>query len=303
MTEGRNADLMAQQFEEDETVKIPSIYWDYTTKQVLTMEFIEGIKLDQLDELKEKGFDLKWLADRVVHTLFYQVFKDGYFHADPHIGNIFAESEKRIAWMDFGLMGRLSSKMRMHLASLVMAMVKQDSDDMIKAIFKMGVAPEDVDIHELSGDIDRFMIKYYGVPLSELSLGQSITDLFSIANKHQIMIPSDLSLVGKTILTLEGLIEQLDPEFDIIEAAEPFGRDLIREKYNPKRLAKSLYDQIDEYGDVIEDMPEVIRELSHIAKNKKIPIEISIPKAEHFSQNSIQLVIDYRLVLCFYLLV
>ncbi|MGP4071232.1 ABC1 kinase family protein [Piscibacillus sp. B03] len=281
-TEGRNADLMAQQFEDDETIKIPKIYWDYTSKKVLTMEFVDGTKLDEIDKLKEEGIDLEWLADRVVHTMFYQIFKDGYFHADPHIGNIFAQSSSQVAWMDFGLMGRLSSKMRMHLASLVMAMVKKDSDDMIKAIFKMGIAHEDVDLHELSGDLDRFIIKYHNVPLSDMSLGQSMTDLFSIAHKHQITIPSDFTLVSKSILTLEGVVERLDPEFDIVKAAEPFGRELILEKYNPKRIAESVFDQIDEYGDVIEDMPEVVRELSNLAKQKKIPIEVSIPKAESF---------------------
>lgn len=281
-TEGRNADLMAQQFEDDETIKIPKIYWDYTSKKVLTMEFVDGTKLDEIDKLKEEGIDLEWLADRVVHTMFYQIFKDGYFHADPHIGNIFAQSSDQVAWMDFGLMGRLSSKMRMHLASLVMAMVKKDSDDMIKAIFKMGIAHEDVDLHELSGDLDRFIIKYHNVPLSDMSLGQSMTDLFSIAHKHQITIPSDFTLVSKSILTLEGVVERLDPEFDIVKAAEPFGRELILEKYNPKRIAESVFDQIDEYGDVIEDMPEVVRELSNLAKQKKIPIEVSIPKAESF---------------------
>ncbi|WP_277673883.1 ABC1 kinase family protein [Piscibacillus halophilus] len=281
VTEGRNADLMAKQFSDDSTIKIPTIYWDYTSKKVLTMEFIDGIKINHIDQLLERHFDLKWLADRIVNTIFYQVFKDGYFHADPHVGNIFV-SEHGLVWIDFGLVGRLSSEMKTHLASLVVAMVNQDSDDMIKTIMKMGVAPDDVDLHELREDIDQFMIKYYDVPVSEMSLGQTITDLFTIAYHHRITIPSDLTLVGKTILTLEGVIEQLDPNFNMIDAAEPFGRKLIREKYNPKRIAKNVFEQIDEYGDILEDMPEVINEIRSLAKKRKVPIEISIPEADRF---------------------
>ncbi|WP_238378838.1 ABC1 kinase family protein [Halalkalibacillus sediminis] len=280
--EGRNADLMTKQFEEDDTVHIPKIYWDYTTEKVLTMQFIEGFKLDDTEALKENNFGLNQVAEQVVNAIFYQIFKDGYFHADPHLGNILATEDDGIALIDVGLVGRLSPKMKTQLASLVMAMDKQDADDMIKAVKKMGVVPEDIDEHELRGDIDQFLIKYYNIPSNEMSLGQSITDIFSIAQKHQIAIPTDLTMVGKTFLTLEGVIDQLDPEFNMVEAAEPFGRALIREKYNPKRIAEKVFEQVGDYGDIVEDLPEVVSELSKMAKQRKIPIEISIPKADRF---------------------
>ncbi|TFB14650.1 AarF/ABC1/UbiB kinase family protein [Filobacillus milosensis] len=282
ITEGRNADLMAKQFEEDSSVRIPKIYWDYTTEKVLTMEFIEGIKLDEVAELEENGHNLESLASQLANAIFYQIFKDGYFHGDPHIGNILALSDKNIGLIDFGLMGRLSPEMKTHLASLVLAMVKQDSDKVIKTITKMGITPDDVSLHELRGDIDQLIIKYYDVPDNEFSLGQSITDIFSIAHKHQITIATDLTMVGKTLLTLEGVLDQLDPNFNIVEAAEPFGRELIREKYNPKRLAENFVDQLDEYGEIIEDMPKIVKELSIAAKKRKIPVEISVPKADNF---------------------
>lgn len=276
--EGRNADLMAKQFEDDPQVYIPEIYWDYTTKKVLTMEYVEGIKLNDQEGLAQAQCDNKWLAEKLVQAIFYQMFEDGYFHADPHIGNFFALPEENgIAFMDFGLVGRLSKDMQRNLASIVIAMTSQDTKKMTRAMKRMGVVPADIDEHEWEGDVDQFLIKYYDVPFSEISLGQSITDMFQIAHKHQIEVPSDFTLIGKTMPTLEGVVAQLDPDFSIITAAEPFGRKLIRDKYHPKRFAKEIYDQVDEYADVIEEMPEIVRELTALAKERKIPVELRIP--------------------------
>ena len=276
--EGRNADLMAKQFEDDPQVYIPEIYWDYTTKKVLTMEYVEGIKLNDQEGLAQAQCDNKWLAEKLVQAIFYQMFEDGYFHADPHIGNFFALPEENgIAFTDFGLVGRLSKDMQRNLASIVIAMTSQDTKKMTRAMKRMGVVPADIDEHEWEGDVDQFLIKYYDVPFSEISLGQSITDMFQIAHKHQIEVPSDFTLIGKTMLTLEGVVAQLDPDFSIITAAEPFGRKLIRDKYHPKRFAKEIYDQVDEYADVIEEMPEIVRELTALAKERKIPVELRIP--------------------------
>ena len=276
--EGRNADLMAKQFEDDPQVYIPEIYWDYTTKKVLTMEYVEGIKLNDQEGLAQAQCDNKWLAEKLVQAIFYQMFEDGYFHADPHIGNFFALPEENgIAFMDFGLVGRLSKDMQRNLASIVIAMTSQDTKKMTRAMKRMGVVPADIDEHEWEGDVDQVLIKYYDGPFSEISLGQSITDMFQIAHKHQIEVPSDFTLIGKTMLTLEGVVAQLDPDFSIITAAEPFGRKLIRDKYHPKRFAKEIYDQVDEYADVIEEMPEIVRELTALAKERKIPVELRIP--------------------------
>lgn len=129
--EGRNADLMAKQFEDDPQVYIPEIYWDYTTKKVLTMEYVEGIKLNDQEGLAQAQCDNKWLAEKLVQAIFYQMFEDGYFHADPHIGNFFALPEENgIAFMDFGLVGRLSKDMQRNLASIVIAMTSQDTKKM-----------------------------------------------------------------------------------------------------------------------------------------------------------------------------
>lgn len=280
MREGRNADLMAQQFEGNEHIKIPAIYWNHSTAKVLTMEYIEGIKINDPASLEENGYSPESLAESLVHATLFQIFKKGFFHADPHTGNIVVLPGDTIAFLDFGMVGRLSSEMKTHLASLLIGMYKQDTEDTIKAITKMGIVPEKVNRHDLEGDVELLQIKYYHTSISEISLGEVITDLFSIANKHQINIPTDLTLVGKTLLTMEGTIEPLYPDLNVMEAAAPFGREMIRERYHPKRIAEDIFSQLRDYGDVARDMPELLQELSSIIKKRKVPVEISIPEAK-----------------------
>ncbi|RCW76931.1 ABC1 kinase family protein [Saliterribacillus persicus] len=282
VTEGRNADIMSKQFRENKHIAIPKIFWDYSSKKVLTMEHIEGVKLNALEELDERGYDRELIAERFSDAILFQIFKDGFFHADPHMGNMLALPGEKIALLDFGMVGRLSPEMQTHFASLIIAMVRQKPDAIIKAISKMGVVPEEVNQHELRGDIEQFMIKYYDVSLSEVSLGESVTDLFSIAHEHKISIPTDLTLVGKALITMESVIEPLHPDLSVMEVAEPFGRALIKERYNPKNIAENIYDQLDDYGDVLHDMPKIVQELSAIVKKRKVPVEISIPAADSF---------------------
>ncbi|KAB8130726.1 ABC transporter [Gracilibacillus oryzae] len=282
VSEGRNADLMAKQFESDDHIIIPDIYWDYTTKRVLTMEYIDGIKVNAITELQEKGYDTKRLAERIMQAVYKQIFKEGFFHGDPHTGNLLALPGEKIAMIDFGMTGRLSQEMKTQLAHLLIALVRQKSSEVIKAVQKMGAVKDGVNHHVLSGDIDQFLIKYDNISKKHMRLGESITDLYAIANKHDIAIPTDLTLVGKAILTMEGVVEQLDPEADIVGTAEPFGKELIKEQYHPKQLAEDLFEQIQEYGDVIHDLPIAVKELTTLVKKRKLPIQVSIPEADSF---------------------
>ncbi|UOQ49922.1 AarF/ABC1/UbiB kinase family protein [Gracilibacillus caseinilyticus] len=282
VSDGRNADLMGQQFKDNPNIVIPQVYWQHTTEKVLTMEYIAGCKMNDVEHLKKEGYQPEQLAEHLVQTVFHQIFKDGFFHADPHSGNLTALPGNRIGLFDFGMVGRLSQEMKKHLASLVIALIKQDTDDMIRAIKKMGAVPEQINIHELKGDIEQVNIKYYGVSLSDISLGESVTELLTVANKHKIRIPTDLTMIGKTLLSLEGIIEQLHPELSIMDAAEPFGRELIKERYHPKQIAEEIFDQMHEYGEIVHDMPQIVQELANMVKQRKMPIEISIPEAKSF---------------------
>jgi ubiquinone biosynthesis protein len=275
--EGRNSEKIARQFVDDPNIVIPKVYWDYTTKKVLTMEYVEGIKLNEAEKLKQAGNNPKVLAKNIVDSILQQILVEGYFHGDPHPGNVLARTGDGIVFLDFGMVGRLSPEMKHHLASLVIALMRKKTDDVIKAIMQMGVVPEDIDMVTLRVDVDRLYEKYYDAALSMVSLAQVIGDLFSVAYRHHIRIPPDLTLLGKTLLTVEGMVVKLDPEISILKVAEPFGRRLLLDRYDPKNVAGNVWDQLVEMGGLVNDLPKTLKDISMILKKGKIKQELSFP--------------------------
>ncbi|MCK0472857.1 AarF/ABC1/UbiB kinase family protein [Halalkalibacter sp. APA_J-10(15)] len=280
--EGRNGERIARQFEGDHTVHIPCVYWDYTTKKVLTMEFVEGVKLNHLEALREHGYDTKLLAERVTRSILQQILLEGFFHGDPHPGNIYALHDNVVAFMDFGMVGRLTSEMKQHFATLMIAMMRQRTDGVIKAITEMGIVPDHIDMEELRADVEELRDEYYDVPFSQIHLGEAVHKLFRIAHAHRIQIPTNLTLVGKALLTLEGMIEKLDPELSIVKVAEPFGRELLKQRYHPKQMAEQVYDQWQDFRKAMSNIPQNVEQLTSITKKGHIPIEVTMPKLDMF---------------------
>lgn len=278
--EGRNAERIQKQFANDPKIRIPKIYWDYTTQTVLAMEFIHGAKLNEADKLEAMDVDGEVLAERIVKSLFHQIFIEGFFHGDPHPGNIMVLSNEEVIYLDFGSVGRLSPEMKKHLSSFVIALMRQNTDGLIKAIRRMGVVPEDVDMKKLRADIDELREKYYDIPLSQVSLGDSVNDLFDVSFEHHIHLPADLALMGKTLFTIEGIVEKLDPDLSIIKMAEPFGKELLKERYHPKTVTENVINDLSEYSDIIRDLPTTINELKSVIKHGKIRLELNIPRLE-----------------------
>jgi len=274
--EARNAEKIADQFIGNSTIRIPKMYWDYSTKKVLTMEYIQGIKVNDLEKMAERGYNRKVVAERLAHSIFHQILIEGFFHGDPHPGNVVVLPGEVIVLMDFGMVGRLSPDMKYHFSSLVISLKRGSTDGIIKAISRMGLIPVNTDMALLRAEVDELRDKYYGVPLSEISLGKAINDLFTVAFHHRIQIPADLTLLGKAILTVEGVVELLDPEFSIMDVAEPFGQRLIKDRFHPKNLAENAWSYIVEYTEFISNLPKNIREITSTMQRGKLHVEITI---------------------------
>jgi len=280
--EARNAEKIAKQFMKDPTIHIPAIYWDYSTQTVLTMEFVQGLKLNQFEEIEKKGYDRKIIAEQLARALFHQVLIEGFFHADPHPGNIFLIRGGVVAFIDFGMVGRLTLDMKQNFASLVIAMMRQNTESMIKAIVRIGIIPEEVNLPLLTNDVDELREMYIDVPMSRISLGKAISDLFKVAFRHQIRIPSDFTLLAKCFLTLEGIVEKLDPELSIMDMAEPFGIRLLKERYRPNSIAGRIWRNITDYSDVLVDLPKQMKDLLRNLMRGKIRFEVSVPELDIF---------------------
>ncbi|MFZ7102528.1 MAG: ABC1 kinase family protein [Peptococcaceae bacterium] len=278
--EGQNAERIAKQFAKDPKICIPGVYWDYSTPKVLTMEYVEGIKLQEVKNPDQKTYNSGVLAERLVRAFFQQILVEGFFHADPHPGNILVKPEGVIVFMDFGMVGHLTPEMRTHFASLVIAMMRQSTEGVISAITRMGLVPDDANMRLLRSDVDQLREKYYNIPLSQISLGEAVKELFSVAYQHHIRIPADLTLLAKTLLTIEGTAEQLDPELSIIKIAEPFGRQLLKERYHPRKIAENVLNNLFEYGEILAELPKRIQELNMVMQKGKMRLEITVPELE-----------------------
>lgn len=280
--EARNAERIAKQFVRDPHLRIPGIYWDFTTPKVLTMEYVEGIKLNDLSELKDRCYNPKALAETIVRAILHQILIEGFFHGDPHPGNILAVSADVIALIDFGMVGRLTSDMKYNFASAVIAMMRQNTEGMLQAVLRMGIVPDEVDMRRLRQDVDEMREKYLDVPLSKISLGEAVNDLFVVAFRHRIRIPADLTLVGKSLLTLEGLVETLDPELSIMDVAQPFGRRLLKERFRPGNIGGKVWHNLTEYGELLTDLPKQLKDVLRNVQRGQLNLEVRLPEAEDF---------------------
>ncbi|AJS60452.1 ABC1 kinase family protein [Paenibacillus sp. IHBB 10380] len=278
--EARNTEKIALQFTKDAHIYIPSIYWEYTSSRVLTMEFVDGIMLSRREELINKGFDLKEIAERVVNGMLHQIFVEGFFHADPHPGNIMVRKDGSIAFIDFGMVGRVSNDMKDHLSGLIIALMRKNTDGMVRAVLKLGLLPDDGDISALRADLDRLRDDYYDVPFAEISMGKALNDLFGVARQHQIMIPPDLTLLGKALLTLEGIVENLDSSLSIIDMAEPFGKKLLKERYSTGRIQKRVFGGMTNLLESMLELPGQARQISSLISKGKLKVEISVPELQ-----------------------
>lgn len=275
-TEGRNAERIARQAKKDPSVYIPEIHWAFSSKKVLTMEMIEGIKSNHIDALDEQGYDRKLLARKLVHEMFSQVLDHGFFHGDPHPGNIYILPGNVISFIDFGMIGVMDDHMKLQFAKLIMELDRGSTKGIIKVLDAMGILHDETDIKSLQKDLSMLKTKYYDIPLQNMSLGDIFMELFGVAYRHKIKIPSEITVLGKTILTLEGLISKLDPTMSIMDGVEPFGKKLMRDYYSPTSILKSAWESVSENAEILANIPRDFKDISTAAKKGKLKLDINL---------------------------
>lgn len=283
--EARNVERIGKTHKNDDKIKIPEIYWEYSTKNVMVMDFIKGIPVNHFAELDKLNINRSDLAETLARAIFQQIFEEGYFHGDPHPGNVSVLTDGTLVFLDFGMIGRLTSDLKNNFGSLLISLMRKDSDGVVKAIVKMGVVPSDVSMRDLNREAEIMRDKYYDVPLSKLNFSDAVNDLFGIANKYKIKLPQDFTILAKTLLTLESVVSQLDPDFSIMDVAEPFGKTLLLERYNPKNLLNFQIDEIQQLGSELREVTENVHQFSKGLKNQNLPIEIDVKGRSQFSKH------------------
>jgi len=262
-TEGRNAERFRKNFEDDKTIYTPKIYWEFSSRRILTMELIEGIKINNLKELDKVGYDRKKIAENVAKTFMKQILIDGFFHADPHPGNMLVMKDEVIGFMDFGMMGRLDEEIREKGIDLFIAVLERNPNKIINEMLNLGITYQEIDTRSLKIDIKEMLDQYYDKPLKEIKLGELISQLVEISIKYHIKMPAEFALLGKSLITIEGIGSELDPDFNLAEIAKPYAKDVILERKSPQRLILKLLNDLAELYNLIILIP---RQLSKTLK-------------------------------------
>ena len=288
--EARNMERIAKQFVQDPHIHVPEVVWNFTSERMLTMSFVEGVKPTDRNYLEQRGYDVKEIASRIVNAVLNQIFIGGFFHADPHPGNLMIMKDGSITFLDFGMVGRLSPDMREYLSSLVIALMRQDTPAMVRSIERMGMIPDETDVGALKRDLERLRERYYDVAFSDVNLGQVINDFFSTARQHGIGIPPDLLMLGKALITTEGMVERLDPTLSIVTLAEPFGRKLAREKFGPDRLRRKTVSGALGLADSLANLPDRLRHLTSFISGGRVRVEVEVPELRKASRGVDRLV-------------
>lgn len=260
MREGRNIDRFRRNFKHDDTVHIPQVYWDLTSEKVLTMEFIDGLKISENEKLIQVGLDPKVIALHAAQATLKQIFEHGFFHADPHPGNILILPNNVIAPLDFGMMGSLDDESKAAAAEILAAVVDKNIDKMVRVFAEMGVTDEAaVDVRGLKQDLTDFIERYYQIPLYQLDVARIITEIIDIIRRHRIKLPTDLVLMGRALMIEEGIGRKLDPQFDLITLAKPYVQKLMLQRLNPRRYWREWSLTLDDFTRLIKLLPADLR--------------------------------------------
>ena len=281
--EAINAMKFYEIFKDSEEVYIPKIYSEYTTKKVLVMEKIIGVKLSDISKIKKFGWDTDNISKIGVKALFKQVFECGFFHADPHPGNIFVLNSNCISYIDFGMIGIVDKKTFNSLNNIVLAAVQKNADKIIFLLEDMGITKTTVDKDALKLDLLYLLHYYYDVPLDKISLSDILNEIFMFFRKYNIAMPTELTTLAKTIITLEGTARELNPNFTVYSIGQEFIRYYYNNRLNPKALFDSSKDSIEDIYLDLKTIPKQLRViLKNIEKNNiKIHIDdIKAPKLE-----------------------
>lgn len=280
--EARNIDRFAENFAGSDTIVIPKVYWEWTSESMNVQQWVDGLPGNNLAAVEAAGLDRKLLGARGADAVLKMVMIDGFYHADPHPGNVFYLPGNRIAMIDFGMVGRLADERRNQIVDLLAALAGRNDEAMLDVLLEW-TGDEAVDEAKLAADVNEFVFNYANVPLQDLRLGALLGELTMIMRDHCLVMPADLAMLFKALITLEGLGRQLDPEFEMVEHIRPFVRRVITERYMPEALLKRGRHGIHDLLSIVTGLPRDAARLIKEARRGKFKIDLDLKRLDRFS--------------------
>ena len=275
LNEARFAMEFARNHQSITYIGAPLIEQAYTTSRVLVMEYIDGIVIDDRKTLEEGGYDLREIASKLAENYIKQIVDDGFFHADPHPGNLRIRDGK-IIWIDFGMMGTLQRSDKDLMKKAVQAIGSNDTELMVDVILTLGVHDGRIDYTLFYDDMEIFMMKYIHMDLNEINLGDAIQEVFTIAHKHRISMPKGISMLARGLVTMESTMTLLDPKTNIIQIAAAHVSEHIFKKLDAKKEAVNAGRKLYEAGKRTLDIPIQFSELMRMITKGRIKLNLEI---------------------------
>jgi ubiquinone biosynthesis protein len=273
--EARNIDRFSKNFADDPTVVIPKVYWDWTSEVMNVQSHIEAIPGNDLAAIQAAGLDRKELAQRGAAAVLKMILIDGFFHADPHPGNVFYLPGNRIAMIDFGMVGRLTPHRRGQVIDLLAGMARVDDTAMLEVLIDWS-GDAYVDQRKLAVDMDELVFQYENMPLKDIRIGVVLRQFTAIMRQHSIVLPSDLTLMFKALITLEGLGRQYDPNFHILDHLTPLLKRAMNERYRPMAMMRRGTRGLREMLEVVSSVPRDVAGLVRDARRGKMRVDINL---------------------------
>src|SRR6516162_4775093 len=279
--EARNTERFARNFADDLDILVPRVYSEWASSTLIVQEHIEGIRGNDLAAIDSAGLDRKVLASRGVDAVLKMILVDGVFHADPHPGNVMYLPDNRIALIDFGMVGRLSPARRGQIIDLLAGLAGNDEEAMREVLLDWR-GDEFVDEARLAADLGEFAFDYADMQLKDLKIGVLLHRVSAILREHSIVLPSDLTLLFKALITLEGLGHQYDPEFRLIERVKPFIGRAMRERYQPVETVRRARQTLSELFGLVTSMPRDLARLVKDARHGRMRVDLDLKRLDRF---------------------
>ena len=279
--EARNTERFARNFAGDLDVLVPRVYWEWTSSSMNVQEHIEGIRGDDLAAIDNAGLDRKALAARASDAMLKMILVDGFFQADPHPGNLMCLPDNRVAMIDFGMVGRLSSSRRSQIVDLLAGFVRQDEETMLEVLLNWrdnGAVNE----ARLAADLGELALDFSDVQLKDFKFGALLHRLYAILREHSIVLPPDLALLFKALITLEGFGRHYDPEFRLVDRAEPFLNRALSERYQPADAWRRGRATLDDFSRLVTSLPGDLARLVKDARHGGIRVDLDLKRLDSF---------------------
>jgi ubiquinone biosynthesis protein len=277
--EAENALRFSQNFSGYQNVRFPSVYRQASSKHVITLEYLDGSKVD---EAMAKGYSGKRLARIALDVIVKQIFEDGFFHADPHPGNVLVLGPAEnpvIAMIDLGMVGRLSPRLRDLTIDVMVGAVRRDYEAIADALYAIGTPTKKIDMQAYRAEVALLSEKYLGKQLKDIELSGMIRDLVRGATTYGLQIPTDFTLMGKALMTIESVGKEIDPEIDVFAEARPLFVELLRKRYSPERLGNELLRRLERLSGATYNMPQQLQEVLDDLRLGRLSVRTVDPEA------------------------